>query len=70
MPLIQLTIVEGRSPEKKEELIAELTETIHRVIDAPYENIRVSINEIPAAHWGIAGKSIQKRIEEQERVEK
>ncbi|MER1986247.1 MAG: 4-oxalocrotonate tautomerase [Solibacillus sp.] len=70
MPLIQLTIVEGRSPEKKEELIAELTETIHRVIDAPYENIRVSINEIPAAHWGIAGKSIQKRREEQERVEK
>ena len=70
MPLVQLTIVEGRSPEKKEELIAELTETINRVIDAPYESIRVSINEIPAAHWGIAGKSIKKRREEQEGVKK
>lgn len=66
MPFLQLTIIEGRSPEKKEELIAELTETIHRVAEAPYENIRVSINEIPAAHWGIAGKSIKKRQEEQE----
>jgi 4-oxalocrotonate tautomerase len=70
MPFLQLTIIEGRSPEKKEELIAELTETIHRVVDAPYENIRVSINEIPAAHWGIAGKSIKKRQEEQEGIVK
>lgn len=61
MPFIQLTIVEGRTPEKKEELIAELTETLHRVIDAPYETIRVSINEIPDTHWGIAGQSIAKR---------
>lgn len=61
MPFIQITIVEGRSPEKKEELIAELTETVNRVIDAPRETIRVMINEIPDSHWGIAGQSIAKR---------
>lgn len=64
MPFLQVTIVEGRPAEKKEALIAALTETVNEVLDAPYENIRVSINEIPAAHWGIAGKSIQKRNDE------
>ena len=64
MPFLQVTIVEGRPAEKKEALIAALTETVNEVLDAPYENIRVSINEIPATHWGIAGKSIQKRNDE------
>ena len=65
MPFLHVTIVEGRTAEQKEELIAELTNTVNRVLDAPHENIRVCINEIPAAHWGIAGKSIQKRQDEQ-----
>lgn len=65
MPFIQVTIIEGRTAEQKEELIAGLTNTVNQVLAAPYENIRVCINEIPAAHWGIAGKSIQKRQEEQ-----
>lgn len=65
MPFLHVTIVEGRTAEQKEALIAELTNTVNRVLDAPHENIRVCINEIPAAHWGIAGKSIQKRQDEQ-----
>lgn len=64
MPFIQITIAEGRSPEKKEQLIYEVTETVSTVIDAPKESIRVLINEVSPAHWGISGKSIQKRKEE------
>lgn len=61
MPFIQMTLIEGRSPEKKEELIAALTQTVHEVIDAPIESIRVCLNEVPAEHWGIAGQSVAKR---------
>lgn len=61
MPFIQINILEGRSPEKKEQLIREVTKTIERVIDAPKETIRVMINEMPANHWGIAGTSVKKR---------
>lgn len=61
MPFIHVTLIEGRTPEKKEALIAELTKTVHEVIDAPVESIRVCLNEVPAAHWGIAGQSIAKR---------
>lgn len=64
MPLIQITIVEGRTAEKKEQLILEMTETVSAVLDAPKENVRVLINEVPTTHWGIAGQSISKRKEE------
>lgn len=61
MPFLHVTLLEGRTPEKKEALIAELTKTVHTVIDAPVESIRVCLQEVPAAHWGIAGQSVEKR---------
>lgn len=65
MPFLQVTIIEGRTAEQKEQLIAELTSTVNKVLAAPYENIRVCINEVPSSHFGIAGESIQKRQQEQ-----
>lgn len=60
MPLVQITIMEGRSDEKKERMIKEVSEAVSNSLDAPMENIRVLINEIPASHWGIAGQSVAK----------
>lgn len=53
--------MEGRDEEKKERLIAEVSEAIHRAIDAPIESVRVLIIEMPKAHFGIAGQSAKKR---------
>ncbi|HHY20558.1 MAG TPA: 4-oxalocrotonate tautomerase [Bacilli bacterium] len=64
MPFIQINIIEGRPPEKKEQLINEVTETVVRVLEAPIETVRVMIHEMPAAHWGIAGVSVKKLREE------
>lgn len=61
MPIAHLYILEGRSPEKKERLIAEVTEAIHRAIDAPVDSVRVLITEMPKEHFGIAGESAKKR---------
>ena len=61
MPIAQLYIIEGRDAEKKERLIAEVTEASHRAIDAPVESIRVLITEMPKEHFGIAGQSARKR---------
>ena len=55
MPLCEITIIEGRAPEQKTALIREVTEAVHRAIDAPMEAIRVIIREVPAAHWGVGG---------------
>ena len=61
MPIAQIYIIEGRDAEKKEQLIAEVSEAIHRAIDAPMESIRVLIIEMPKEHFGIAGQSAKKR---------
>lgn len=61
MPIAHLYILEGRDAERKERLIAEVSEAIHRAIDAPLDSIRVLITEMPKEHFGIAGQSARKR---------
>jgi 4-oxalocrotonate tautomerase len=61
VPIAHVYILEGRDDEKKERLIAEVSEAIHRAIDAPLESVRVIITEMPAAHFGIAGQSAKKK---------
>jgi 4-oxalocrotonate tautomerase len=57
MPIIQVNLLEGRSDELKEALIAALTEATVQSIGAPRESVRVLLNEMPKTHWGIGGKS-------------
>ncbi|AXF24729.1 2-hydroxymuconate tautomerase [Burkholderia pyrrocinia] len=61
MPVAHLYILEGRDDDKKERLIAEVTEAIHRSLDAPVESVRVIITEMPKAHFGIGGQSAKQR---------
>ncbi|WP_371142597.1 2-hydroxymuconate tautomerase [Burkholderia cepacia] len=61
MPVAHLYILEGRSDDKKERLIAEVTEAIHRSLDVPVESVRVIITEMPKAHFGIGGQSAKQR---------
>jgi 4-oxalocrotonate tautomerase len=61
MPLLQVSLVEGRTAERKEQLIAELSATTARVLDAPLASVRVILTEVPAAHWGVAGVSKQRQ---------
>ncbi len=61
MPIIEVTLVEGRSAEKKEALIRALTDAAEQAIDAPRQSIRVLLREIPDAHFGVAGESFAAR---------
>ena len=55
MPLIQVNIMEGRPPEKVKQLIENITDTVSETLDAPKQNVRVLVTEMPKTHWGIAG---------------
>ncbi|GGP16679.1 4-oxalocrotonate tautomerase [Oceanobacillus neutriphilus] len=57
MPLIQIQIMEGRPPEKINALIKNVTNTVSESLDAPKENVRVIVTEVPKTHWGIGGES-------------
>ncbi|EEE02038.1 MULTISPECIES: 2-hydroxymuconate tautomerase [Burkholderia] len=61
MPIAHLYILEGRDDDRKERLIAEVTEAIHRSLDAPVESVRVIITEMPKGHFGIGGQSAKRR---------
>ncbi|MBL1223614.1 4-oxalocrotonate tautomerase [Enterococcus sp. BWR-S5] len=60
MPFIHIEILEGRSEEKIEELIVELTKTTEQVLGSSKQSIRVIVNEIPKTHWGMGGISAKK----------
>jgi 4-oxalocrotonate tautomerase len=55
VPLIQVTLLEGRSVEAKALLIRQLTEAAVEAIGAPRESVRVILQEVPPAHWGVGG---------------
>jgi len=55
MPLIQVTLIEGRSAEAKAALIRGLTDAAVDATAAPRDSIRVILQEVPAAHWGVGG---------------
>jgi 4-oxalocrotonate tautomerase len=55
MPLIQVSLIEGRAPEVKRALIAEVTDAVVRTLDAPRETVRVILNEVPPEHWAVGG---------------
>lgn len=55
MPLIQVTLIEGRSAESKTTLIRGLTAATVEATGAPRESIRVILQEVPSAHWGVGG---------------
>jgi 4-oxalocrotonate tautomerase len=56
MPLIQVTMVQGRTVEQKHALIAGLTDAMHAATGTPRDRIRVAIYEISADEWGIGGE--------------
>lgn len=60
MPIAQLYIIEGRSDAQKEALIHEVSAAMARTLEAPLENVRVIITEMPKQHFGIVGVSAKK----------
>lgn len=58
MPLVQITMLEGRDREKKEQLIQNVTESIHQTLSVPKERVHVFIYDMPATDCGNAGVSV------------
>jgi 4-oxalocrotonate tautomerase len=55
MPVIQITISQGRSVEQKRELIKVLTRETARIMQTKEEKIRILIYEVSKGNWGNGG---------------
>lgn len=51
MPLIEVTIAEGRSAGQIRSMIHEVHDAVLRTVDTRPEYIRVIVREVPRAHW-------------------
>jgi 4-oxalocrotonate tautomerase len=61
MPLVEVTLTQGRSDSQLRSLIHELHEAVVRAVDAPPAAVRVIVREVPAAHWASGDVTIEER---------
>ncbi|HSG96458.1 MAG TPA: tautomerase family protein [Woeseiaceae bacterium] len=58
MAVVTLSIFEGRGEETKARLIKALTDAVVDELPAKPEHVRVIIYDVPVANYGVAGKTI------------
>ncbi|MGA5508172.1 tautomerase family protein [Streptomyces umbrinus] len=51
MPLVEISVVAGRPPEKIRDLIHQVHAAVRDSLDAPDAAVRVLVREIPPEHW-------------------
>ena len=61
MPIVEITLAEGRSPEKIRALITAVTNAVCESIEAPKANVRVVIREVPKTHWAAGDVTLAER---------
>ncbi|MFE4756770.1 tautomerase family protein [Streptomyces mirabilis] len=61
MPLVEVTLVNGRTPGEIRLLIHELTEAVVEALDVPKQSVRVAVRELPTTHWAAGDVTIAER---------
>lgn len=61
MPLIEVSIARGRTPEQLRSLISELHLAAERTVGAAPENTTVIVREIEHEHWSRGNQTIAER---------
>ncbi len=61
MPLVEVTLVEGRTPAQLRALMSALTSAVVSTVDLPLESVRVVVREVPPTHWAAGDVTIAER---------
>lgn len=62
MPLVEVTMVEGRTPDQIRALISALTDAVVGSVGAPRESVRVVVREVPLTHFAAGDVTIAERL--------
>jgi 4-oxalocrotonate tautomerase len=57
MPIVQISIIEGRDPAVVKACVKEVARAVHRTLGAPLATIRVVVQEVPAAFWSVGDET-------------
>ncbi|OGP96330.1 MAG: hypothetical protein A2157_14000 [Deltaproteobacteria bacterium RBG_16_47_11] len=55
MPFVQISMVQGRTPEKKEELIKKVTDAVADTLGVHKDRVRILIYDLPKDNIGVGG---------------
>jgi 4-oxalocrotonate tautomerase len=61
MPIVRIDLVEGRTPERKVDLIRRVTDAVVAALDVRPEQVRVLLREVPPEHWAVGGRTMAER---------
>ncbi|PVX73208.1 tautomerase family protein [Paraburkholderia unamae] len=57
MPIVHISLVEGRSDEAVKACVKAVARTVHETLGAPLESIRVYATQVPGAHWAVGERT-------------
>jgi 4-oxalocrotonate tautomerase len=60
MPIVQISLLPGRTPEKKEELIKNVTDAIADTLQIPKDRVHIVLSEVPKENLGHGGIPLSK----------
>lgn len=60
MPIVQISMIAGRTSEKKEQLMKKVTDAIIEVLQVPADRVRIILNEVPKENIGYGGVPLSK----------
>lgn len=55
MPIVEITMVEGRTADQKQALFRAVTDAIVGSLSVPNGNVRIILREIPMTHFAVGG---------------
>jgi 4-oxalocrotonate tautomerase len=55
MPLIHISLLEGRTAEMKHRVISEVAQACADALEIPVERIHVALHEMSADNYGVGG---------------
>jgi 4-oxalocrotonate tautomerase len=58
MAIVDVTIIEGRSQDIKDDLIRKMTDVLVDTLGAKPEQVRVVIREVKNGAYGVAGRAV------------
>lgn len=61
MPLIHVTLLDGRSPQEVASLGKALTAAVHETLGTPVDAVRVIVEETSPTRWFVGGTSVAER---------
>ena len=61
MPLVEITVTEGRDPKVLRELIHRVHDAVQTSLNANSDNIRVIVREVPPSLWAAGDQTLEER---------